>query len=177
MSNIDEQIKALQLKKKKIDYVSYIADLIKNDNKCLDFMDVQKEVVAKIEPFLINLMNSIENDTDVVTNSDSNQLTEAQLKVLKIVADKVINKPDSLKTETPKTNVVKPTNNISELSPSEKMNFALNHRHLADKSVQVINDEKVTITGKVVGLDAPYVHVKTETGPTIKVPVEKIVLI
>lgn len=181
MSNIDAQIKALQMKKKKIDYVSYVADLIKNDTKCIDFKEVQTEVVSKIEPFLIELMTAIETDSEVKL-SESKSLEQKEIDVLKAVAQKILTKPTVVDTQTP----VKPNGAFNqetapqkppppEANPHDKMNFAMNNRHLANRRVQVLNDQNATIIGNVVGLDAPHVLVKTETGPTIKVPLEKVV--
>lgn len=191
MSKIQEQIKALQLKQKKIEYLSYIADLIKNDTKCVDFKDVQKEVVEKIEPFILQLMESIEKDSPIF--SEKVELFDAnEVKVLKLIAAKAQEK----KSEAPPQAAPQNLNQFSqevpppqppqqktkqqemrELSNNDKMNFALNHRHLANKEVTVLNAQNAPIeTGVVVGLDAPDVLVKTKTGPTIKVPVDKVVI-
>ena len=178
MSKIQEQIKALQVKQKKIDYVSYIADLVKNDTKCIDYKDVQEEIVGKIEPFLLQLIESIEKDVEVKSTS-TESFSEEQKQALKMVADKLLTKPaqpaatGGFTPETPAPQQPKPR--PSEMSNSDKMNFAMNNRHLGNKRVQVLNDQNAPIFGTVVGLDAPHVIVKTETGPTINVPLEKIV--
>jgi hypothetical protein len=185
MSSIDQQIKALQLKKKKIDYLNYIADLIKNDTKCLDFKDVQKEVVDKFEPFILQLMDSIEKDTTLLLQ-DVGAFSAEEMSVLKILAQKALTKnitsatgsvtPNNgaFGTDTPgQPPQKKPDQRI--LSNHDKMNFAMDNRHLGNKRVQVLNDQNSPIFGIVVGLDAPNVVVKTETGPTINVPLEKIV--
>ena len=171
MSTIDQQIKDLLLKKAKINYLSYIADLIKNDTKCSDFKDVQKEVVDLIEPFLLQLMNSIETGTPVNTQKTEG-LSESDISILKTLATKVVSrKPQETQNAQPFEKSV-PKN---EMSHTDKLNFAMNYRHLANKRVQVMNDQNAAIYGSVVGLDAPYVLIKTETGPTIQVPVEKVV--
>lgn len=182
MSKIQEQIKALQLKQKKIEYLSYLADLIKNDTKCVDFKDVQEEIVAKIEPVLLDLMTSIELDSPLKKESKL-EFTEQEIVTLKAVADKILNKPTQPQVpqapqnspyskEEPQTQTQQKK---QELSNNDKMAFALNNRHLANKKVQVLNDQNAQIFGSVVGLDAPFVVVKTETGPTIQVPLEKVV--
>lgn len=181
MSNIDAQIKALQLKKKKIDYVSYIADLVKNDTKCIDFKDVKDEVVTKIEPFLLKLMTAIETDSDVPDEDSNPQFSDKEREALKIVAQKVLNK--GVEPQTPVSNNQPYSKEQTPPAPKkpekvmDKMSFALDNRHLANKQVQVINDKNVKITGTVVGLDAPFVIVKTDSGPTIQVPLEKVVTI
>jgi hypothetical protein len=178
MSKIDQQIKDLQLKKKKIDYVSYVADLIKNDTKCIDFKEVQKEIVGKIEPFLIDLITAIENDDQVVQKPGAVPvLSEVQTKVLAQVADKLLTKSsEPVQNTTPAKREERKKPEVDNVSHHDKMNFAMNNRHLANKRVQVINDKNVELFGQVVGLDAPFVLVKTDTGPTIKVELEKVVL-
>ena len=173
MSKIAEQIKLLQLKQKKIDYISYVADLIKNDKKCIDFKDVQEEVVSKIEPFLLNLMESIEKDSDIKNESKSSGMFDAdEYDALKLLASKVKSKSGSDVSQAPR----QPQPKQPEVANHDKMNFALNHRHLGNKRVQVLNDQNATILGTVVGLDAPFVVVKTDTGPTINVPINMVVL-
>ncbi len=185
MSKIQEQIKALQLKQKKIEYVSYIADLIKNDTKCIDFKEVQSEIVSKLEPFLLDLMTEIETDSQPKKTKDSEIFTEEEVATLKAVAQKINSKPtQSVAPAQPQAPSNSPYNQEppaqkpaqpQSLSNQDKMSFALANRHLADKRVEVMNDQNVKIYGKVVGLDAPFVVVKTETGPTINVPLEKVV--
>lgn len=173
MSNIDAQIKALQLKKKKIDYLAYITDLLKNDTKCIDFKDVQQEVVSQIEPFLKDLATSIETDTPIKKELSIPGLTPEQAKALVQVADKVLNKSEVAAAQEIKQAAPKPE--VQELSHSEKINFAMDNRHLSNRRVQVLNDQNAQIYGNVVGLDAPNIVVKTETGPTILVPLNKVV--
>lgn len=180
MSKIQDQIKLLQLKQKKLEYVSYIADLIKNDTKCIDFKDVQTEIVEQVEPFLLDLMTSIENDTPLKSQTKEPDFTHNQIVTLRTVADTILNRPEVTKAKVedvqPFHKPVQAPTPTSELSPQDKMSFAMDNRHLANKRVQVINDQNVTINGKVVGLDAPHVVVQTDTGPTIKVPLQKVVL-
>lgn len=178
MSNIDAQIKALQAKKKKIDYLSYVADLIKNDTKCIDFKDVQKEIAGRIEPILIQMMTDIENDVQTSLQTGDG-FTKDQIDILKKLADRAMSKPattNSQNTQQSK-NTQKSAQTESEMSPNEKMNFAMDNRHLAGRSVNVLDsDDKIISDGTVSGLDAPYVCVKTSTGPIIKVPLNKVVL-
>lgn len=179
MSNIDAQIKALLLKKKKIDYVSYIADLIKNDTKCVDFEDVQKEIVSRIEPFLLELMTAIENDVEV---SVAPKIDPERQKALLELADKVLaaKKNPKSQNEPSRNEPFAPTPKTPQkpiVSNQDKMSFALDNRHLGGKRVQVENDTNSDVKGTVVGLDAPYVVVKTDQGPTINVPLEKVMMI
>jgi len=76
--------------------------------------------------------------------------------------------------EVPKS--IPSKNKEDAVGANDKLAFALDNRHLAGKSVSIANDKNITINGKVVGLDAPFVIVQTEAGPTIKVPLEKVSL-
>ena len=176
MSSIDSKIKALLLQKKKIEYVSYIADLMKNDTKCIDFLDVKEDILAKVEPFLLGLMTAIENNTaDNVPVLKEGVvipgLTPEQAQALVQIADKVLTKQAEVPKAEKSLQVSRPL-----VSNADKMNFAMSNRHLANKRVQVLNDMNVTITGLVCGLDAPNIVDKTDTGPVINVPLEKIVV-
>lgn len=171
------------LKKKKIDYINYIADLIQNDTKCIDFADVKDDIVTDILPFLIELSESIEKDS-AIKSKNKQQFSDEEISILKTVATKILTKPlepqkpasqNEPFSEPQKVVQQEAKKKAQEMSNNDKMNFAMNHRHLANKRVQVINDQNVQIFGNVVGLDAPYILVKTETGPTIQVPLEKVV--
>lgn len=187
MSKIDQQIKALQLKKTKIDYIKYIEDLLKNDTKCVDFKHVKEEILSQIIPHLEKVAEAIENDSQV-QDYNSSLFSKEQSEALKELADKFMaakqnkTQPQESKPQVqnqPYQNDPAPVQapKRQELSHNDKMNFAMNNRHLANKRVQVMNDQNVQIHGMVVGLDAPFVQIKTDTGPVINVPVDKISII
>lgn len=181
MSKIETMIKELQEKKLKIDYISYVADLIKNDTKCVDFKSVQKEMVSQIEPLLVALMDSVESDTKVELSSDVKaSFEQEEVQILKRLVNQIQQKATTPNTPASQTQPVAGVNTPSAptkpvLSNQDKMNFAMTHRNLGNKRVQVLSPESDKIHGLVVGLDAPFVIVKTDTGPTIEVPLEKIV--
>ena len=58
-----------------------------------------------------------------------------------------------------------------------KLSFAMENRALSNKKVSVTNDENREVTGIVVGLDIPFVLVKIQDGPLIKVPRSKVQVI
>lgn len=185
MSKIQDKINELLTKKKKIDYISYVLDLVKNDTKCIDFKDVQQDVVNKLEPFLKELSEAIESDTTVKTSVEAPQFANEEVQVLKLLASKALEKKPQPQTQTPNNSFTqeipppaKPVQAPShEMSPHEKMNFALSNRHLANKEVSILNDKSEIIeTGIVVAIDAPNILVKTKTGPTIAVPLPKLVM-
>jgi hypothetical protein len=173
MSKIDTQIKELLTKKKKVDYINYLIDLVKNDTKCIDYEEVKTEIVSQIEPHLLKLVEQIESDGSLDTKDNKQSISQEDLQILKLLADKVKSK-DSIE---PKKVSNTPQQKVSNqhASTQDKMNFALNNRHLAGKRVQVMNDQNLELYGKVVGLDAPFVLIETDTGPVINVPLEKVV--
>lgn len=182
MSKIDDLIKALQNKKKKIDYLSYIADTLKNDTKCIDFKDVKTEVLAKLEPMILELMERIENDlpepSAEAKAASTGPFSPAEADALKLMATKILNRGTDGVTAAPAQEQPATPRPERKAGPpvQDKMNFAMNNRHLANQKVSVMNDKNVQIEGTVVGLDAPNVIVKTTSGPTILVPVEQVVL-
>lgn len=173
-------IQELQFKKKKLDYISYLADLIKGDTKAIDFEEVKKEIDAKIEPMLIELMNCIENDLPVTTTKTlKGEFSEQELNALKTVATRLTsqaaNSGQFSNESAPKP--ARPSKG-SQQPAQDKMSFAMSNRHLANKKVTVLNqsDNSPLGQGIVVGLDAPHVVVKMDAGQTINVPLEKISL-
>lgn len=160
MSAIDEKIKKLreqerqlELEKRKVEFLQHIlASAKKYEHK--DFEEVKNDVILLLIDFVENAVKSIENGAPV-------QVAQAPIPVVQ----KTIDVAQS----------VQPAKE-ADLSPNEKLNFALEHRHLANKKVSIANDQNIVISGLVVGLDAPHVIVKTDTGPTIKVPLNKVSL-
>jgi hypothetical protein len=168
MSKIDAQIlklrereKQLEQEKLKIEFLNHILKSAESyDHK--SFKDIKIEVVGMLRKFVTKAVESIENGVPL---SFSEPPKEAQSNT--VFAQENPNTPP--RPAPPKREVAP-----GELSPSEKMAFAMANRHLAGRDVTVANDKNLTITGKVVGLDAPFVVVKTETGPTIKVPLDQV---
>lgn len=163
MSKIDQLIQDLQLKKKKLDYLIYIQDILKGDTRCIDFMDVKEEVLNKLELPIKSLMAEIEGDA--VPEEKAPISTENQ-RILNDLAEK-------LKTgQVPKKATQSSAFNNPELvtppeqplGPQEKMDFAMDNRHLAAKTVSVFQGPGSPSEGPVVGLDAPFVLVQTPGG-------------
>lgn len=168
MSKIDEQIlklkeaeKHLALEKKKIEFLNHILNSAK-EYEHTDFQEVKTQVIDLLEEFTTKAIEAIENSEKLIFGTGQEKSV-----------------PSSTSVEVPKKEQPSAKDEKKEapqLSPQEKLNFSLNHRHLANKRVSVANDQNVEIKGIVVGLDAPYVVVETTTGPVIKVPVDKVVL-
>ena len=172
MSKIDDQIKSLQLKKKKVEFLTHILISAK-DYSHKDFAEVKDAVVETLEAFVTNAISSIEEGGEPQdTPNPMLGFSESQVKVLQQLADRALNrKPEPPKA--PDSTQAPPQNE----APADKMAFALANRHLAGQMVSVANDKNMIVKGKVVGLDAPNVLVKTETGPTIAVPISNISLV
>ena len=161
MSKIAEQIQLLRDKEKslqretlKIEFLNHILSSASNYDH-VEFNDVKQEVVVLLGDFVAKVTKSIEDGTKF------NLVAEQEVTKIESVVT-----PPAAATTAPVT-VKKP---VDEVSPHEKLSFALENRHLAGRKVSVSNDKNMTISGNVVGLDAPFVIVKTETGPVIKVP-------
>lgn len=173
-SKIDEQIKELQLKKKKTEFLSHIlASAVGYDHK--DFKEVKKSVVSDLEEYITSKIAEIESGESVEPTdvNDPSRFSDAQTEILQKIATRALLKePGPPKPQKP----IKEATNEPVTAP-DKLAFALGNRHLAGKKVSIANDSNMIIKGEVVGLDAPNVIVKTETGPTIQVPIENISLI
>lgn len=179
MSKIDKLIQELQLKKKKIDYLKYIKDMLTGDQKCIDYVEVQEEVLSKLTPLIDKLAEAIEDGVE----STSTVISKEEMDSIKLLLQKVKQKesaPVKIQTGSPSNAGGTPPAAKSKktiMTDSDKINFAMDNRHLGNKKVKVLNDQNMDITGTVVGLDAPFVIVKTNSGPTIEVPLEKVEMI
>lgn len=185
MSKIDTLIKELQQRKLKIDYVSHVAELIKNDASAISFESVKKEILDLIDPLLLKLMGDLESDNQPAPAQVANPatgLTQDESNALKTMAQAVLqranqNPGNSPYSATPQPAPVKPAINKAQMNNQDKMSFAMNNRHLANKKVTAITDQNIAFQGIVVGLDAPNVVIKTDAGPTLEVPIERITVV
>lgn len=179
MSKIDALIQQLQEKKKKLDYLAYVKDLLSGDQKCVDYIEVQEEVLTKLIPLIDKLALEIEDSVEGPSKPVSvGDLGQEDLSNLKMLAEKLKAGKSKIQDthETPK--VPHKKEKKDHLPNQDKMSFAMDNRHLANKKVRVMapDSEQIVTTGTVVGLDAPNVIVKTVEGPTIDVPLNKILL-
>lgn len=173
MSKIEEQIqklreqeKRLQRETRKVEFFSHILESAKQYEH-VAFEDVKDDVVSLLQNFVKKTIEAIEAGTEVtITVGPATAAT----------APSVPQAPAQPQFATPEQSQPKKPAGPQEMSPNEKLNFALDHRHLGGKKVSVANDKNIEIKGHVVGLDAPFVIIKTDTGPTIKVPVEHVSL-
>lgn len=168
MSAIDEKIKRLreqekqlELEKRKVEFLNHILQSAK-DYTHKAFVDVKNDVIQLLTDFTTKAIQAIETgSTPVVAVPKDAQVFQSET-------------PANAATPAPAP--AKPKSADGEMGPGEKLNFALDNRHLGGKKVTIANDKNMTVTGTVVGLDAPFVIVKTDTGPTIKVPLPQVSL-
>lgn len=179
MSTIDDQIKTLQLKKKKIAFLKHILSSTKSyRDKELD-AKASKEVIAALSKFVDDQIVIIEtgNDIEPVDSNDPSRFSDAQTEILRKIATRALLKtPGEPKPVKQNNTPPSPQNRPDAAETPDKLSFALDNRHLAGKRVTVANDQNMRVLGEVVGLDAPNVIVKTDTGPTIQVPLSNISL-
>lgn len=155
LQKLREQEKQLQLEKKKIEFLTHILSSSKDYNHP-DFSEIKESVISMLSLFIDKAIGSIESGTEL-SFENKKEIIE--------------NKSEPIKQESSKNNVDRADPMISA---HEKASFALDNRHLAGKVVSIENDKNLVVKGTVVGLDAPFVLVKTETGPIIKVPLNKV---
>lgn len=155
LKQLKEQEEKLKLEQLKIEFLKHIEQSVITYN-FPQFAQVKEDVVLLVKKFVADTIGVIEGLEVKVERTGDRSIEITAIAPTPAVPAK------------PKAEV--------ELSTGEKMNFALDNRHLAGKKVNVLNEKNIEIKGEVVGLDAPYVIVKTSTGPTIKVPLPNVSL-
>ena len=176
MSKIDEQIKILQNKKAKIDYYNQLKKQIREDiSKKNSLKDIKDELVSEISSFVENKINFIENDED---SQILNSFDSGDIKILKdlILRVKKTSKPSDSKVSPKKMDDAAISGNKDLEERPDKIRFALQNRHLDHKMVRVISDSGDLGLGIVVGLDAPNAVVKLNSGVTVRVTLDKLVV-
>lgn len=173
MSKIEEQIKELMLKQKKVQLLSCLMDYVNPTLKAEDvqddpFSDVRGEVTELVRAFVASQIEMIEDAK--LSNSSGElynqlQFTNNEVQVLKEMVHKLLNKG----TKVPVNNgAYSDENNQGELEPSDPLRFAQKHKHLDSKRVR-FSTKDGNVTGVVVGLTTPHILVKTDTGYTVPV--------
>lgn len=181
MNKLDKQIKELQLKKKKIELYNTIKSFVmKNKDKektTKEINDVKTEIQKEVSKFIDSQISNIENNTDikVVDNKINSIFCDSEIKILKNVAKRIFNKEKPVitkETNSPVTpNYTKPQTGVSDVQ--DKFKFAMANRHLDSKKV-IVTTVTGPMPGIVVGLDAPHIIVKTQSGATIKAAINNI---
>lgn len=165
IQKLREQEKRLERETRKVEFLTHILESAK-EYKHATFTDVKQDVTSLLENFVKKTIEAIEAGTEVTITVGPPTLN---------IVPMTPQAPSQPQVAGPaQLQPVKPAGD--SVGPNEKLAFALDNRHLGGKKVSVQNDKNITIRGEVVGLDAPFVIVRTETGPTIKVPLEKVSL-
>lgn len=181
MSKIEERLKALKEQEErlrqeglKIQFLQHILDEAKA-SKLEQFKRVKAPVIEMLEDFVENAIESIEKEQPLIMTVGSPIPSPEHLEESK---KHIVPEEGSSKPKPPEQKKPLKQQEPGELSPQEKLNFAMEHRHLSGKTVKVSNpkDPNLPFSGEITGLDAPFVIVKTEQGPIIKVPLEKVIL-
>ena len=180
MSKIDEQIKALQLKKTKIEYIEHLVTITESSSNGLP-PEVTTEIVAQVREFLRKLAASIEEGSALAQPEVPAALSADQQKALTLLLDKTVaamNRPQTAvantAVESPKAATPPPVMRQMNIGPHEMLAFAMENRHLSNKAVMVTGPTGQSARGTVVGLQAPNVLVRMDAGPTIEAPLNKI---
>lgn len=181
MSKIDDQIKELLRKKKKTELYGHILNSL-SEFSDPEFEEVKSDVLLEVTAFVDAQVDMIENSKKFQetgdTHPDDENFTLEEIKILKQTVKKLL---------TPKAPANDGTYQSSEQAPTQKkqappeqrqdkISFALSHRHLANKRVRC-NTSNGEVLGTVVGLDAPHIIVRTDTGHTAPMPLETLEVI
>lgn len=161
LKQLKDQENKLRQDQSKIDFLNHILQSAKEyDHK--DYAEVKEDVVKMLAEMVRAGIVSIENGTTLTFNTSQNQEVPPP-------------PADSQAATATQNNAAKPQLKENELGPNDKLSFALQHRELGGKQVQVLNKTGGDpYQGTVVGLDAPYVHVAIKDGPTIKALINEI---
>lgn len=179
MSPLEKQIQELNYKKNKIEYYTEIKERLAQKDE--SYSDYQKEVDSELIKFIDSKIKELETGEKIkskVTQA-SDIFSPEDLEILEQIIARVKNKPQQPQANLEKT--ISPTKPKKEtpappVAAIDPVRFVMQNKHLDGRKVQVkSNDDNPNITGKVVGLDAPWVIVKTDKGPTIKVQLENII--
>lgn len=163
LEKLRERERHLQREGRKIEFLRHIGQSASEYNH-KTFADVKDDVNVLLANFIEKAISSIETEQPLI-------ISVGQAPAAQPVAAQTQQQTPAQQHQQHIKSMVE-----QELSPSEKLSFAMDNRHLAGKRVMVENDKNIEIRGEVVGLDAPFVHVKTDTGPIIKVPLAKVSL-
>lgn len=169
MSFLKEELERLQKEQLKADFLKSLRKKIGSLEKKKEFEECRDEMLEKVYNFLDDQVEEIE--TGKVKHLPKDAFDEADISVLKALIAR-------FKQKSPGTEPIKPPkaakkDSEEELPREDKITFALNNQHLANKEVTVTTKDG-EVKGTVVGLDAPHIVVRTETGYTVNVTKEQV---
>ena len=173
MSNLDDQLKELQLQKLRATFLKKLKEAVGNTSG-ETYQEIEEEVKDQIFSYFDSQIELIESGktSQKQERDDAAGFSPEQTAILRVLADRAIVKQGS---PGGSQNVGEPPE--SQLKPvvenkQDKIQFALAHRHLDGKEVKLANGA----TGIVTGLDAPNVVIKLTAGGYAQVPPEELIV-
>jgi hypothetical protein len=168
MSMILDQIKALQKKQATIDMYSQADSLLQSSLKNpAEHEGVAEEVLAVLGEFIASRKHHLESGAPEVAQAPAVEpFTPEEMTAIRALLQRLSQRAtsDAPAPATPQPRVT---------DRNDKLRFALENKSLENKRVSV-DTEHGRVLGVVVGLDAPNVIVKTDTGYTVPVDVRHI---
>lgn len=194
MSFLEQQLRELQIKKHKISYFRLVLGLLSATEGSEEETEAQKQAIEELTQFINARVEAIESGKEAAKSESSeaasSQFSEEEVVILKQIVDRALNRQapqtkafwdqdankgafasDDAPPQAPK----KPESPGQKAKRQDKIQFALANRHLDGKRVTVIQNGN-QVGGKVVGLDAPNVIVKTDTGHTVPVDLDNLMV-
>lgn len=178
MSRLDEQLKELQTKKLKAEFLKLLKNKV-GDVTNDKFKSVEKEIKDQVFAFLDARVDMIESGEIKQESELKGLFSSDEVEVLKLLAQRAASKqnkvsqPKEIKENPYKTTGVEAAPEITaELTPAEKIKFAQELRHLDAKEIKM----KDGSSGTVVGLDAPHVIVQLYNGVSVRVKPEDVIV-
>jgi hypothetical protein len=172
MGKLDDEIRQLHLRKSKIDFFKLLKNNIGNvaGDK---FKQIEKEVKDELFAFIDAQVDMI--DSGQMQKTELERLfTEDEVLILKKLANRAANKVNQAAPKQPLKATPTNTQPAQVETKQDKVQFALAHRHLANKEVKVKSYDMAS--GVVTGVDAPNVIVGLDNGVYVKVLPEDLVL-
>jgi hypothetical protein len=166
MSLLDEQLKELQTRKLRVEYFKFLKSKIGDVAKD-SFKEVEKEIKDLLFSYIDNQINQIE--LGKIDNPAINELSTEDIAILKVFIEKIKN--TTAQDQVPKKAEIAPIapiapQNAPTTSKPDKISFALKHRALGGKTVEILSRNRER--GTVVGIDAPNIVVQLLSGSVIQ---------
>lgn len=168
---LKDQLYEIEQKLLKIEFFKLISENLNTINSD-KFKDVAEEVKAEVKAFIDAQVDMIETGTLKDSKELSTLFTNEEVDALKRLAARALQKTEAVNNPMGKSTEKKtPKKQQRELSQPDKISFALAHRNLGGKKVRIGESQEV---GECVGIDAPYIIVKMESGRTVQTTPEEI---
>jgi hypothetical protein len=182
MSLLEQQIKELQLKKAKADFFKFLQQNLETLPVGEDFKEISGEVLAEMIEFIMHKIEEIESGKLTPPKEEAETLfTLKEANILKALAARAEGKTATTSTTSntfgsDEARVPpKPETPGQKAKRQDMIQFALANRHLEKKRVRVITSQG-EVGGVVVGMIAPNIIVKTDTGHEVPVDLDNLIV-